>query len=523
MADALIGLGIAKGSEAFGQWLEEKPVRDMRLQEARARQDKANMELEEYKANAPIRKTMAEAQLQQTQAQLQQIQGTLAKQQAFDAFRMYQADGDTKHLNGLLQNWRNNPVAKNLIADYARIDKISEQDAALLQSMGISDVKGFLADPEARSNLVRATLQDGTVQLLDMNGLYAGTGYAQAMADAELERQQKRALINSRMRQGSTRERLSKEERIAQQLMQENPDLTFPQAYRQVVEMGKNPNTGSTELERTAKRLLDEGKAVDWVDAMDMAMKLTKPTSTQKELANTDELKDEIDSLVGGSFFDIDPSALTPQQNRQIDRAITKIEKLSGTEMTADQKKRAGQIKQMISLGGTAGSKLTNAETGVLDSMLRDIKKYAVNEVGGTEGTAAYETARNIVRNALFGASLTTGESEAFDKSFGTLREQTAPVLAKLRTQMTLLRDELDGLMATGDEYVMKHRIGADMNRVADVIDAIDTRLEMFDNAAPEGTDVIVPTNDKRPGAKDIPVQEMTPEQRKAALRARFQ
>lgn len=523
MADALIGLGIAKGSEDFGKWLEEKPVRDMRLQEARARQDKANMELEEYKANAPARKDMVELELQKTKAGLQQIQGTLAKQQAFDAFRLYQADGDTKHLNGLLQNWRSNPVAKSLIADYARIDKISEQDAPLLQSMGISDVKGFLADPEARSNLVRATTADGSVQLLDMNGLYAGTGYSQAMADAELERQSKQAMIMSRMRQGDTRERLSKEERIVQRFMEENPDLSYTQAYRQVVEMSKNPNSGTTEQERTAKRLLDEGKAKDWVDAMDQAIKMTKPTSTQKELANTDELKDEVDSLVGGSFFDIDPSALTPQQNRQIDRAITKIEKLSGTEMTADQKKRAGQIKQMISLGGTAGSKLSNAETGVLDSMLRDIKKYTINEVGGTEGTAAYETARNIVRNALFGASLTTGESQAFDKSFGTLKEQTAPVLAKLRTQMTLLRDELDGLMATGDEYVMKHRIGADMNRVAEVIDAIDTRLEMFDNAAPEGTDVIVPTNDKRPGAKDVPVQEMTPEQRKAALRARFQ
>ena len=517
MADALIGLGIAKGSEDFGKWLEEKPVRDMRIQEARARQDKANMELEEYKANAPARKDMAELELQKTKADLQQIQGTLAKQQAFDAFRMYQADGDTKHLNGLLQNWRSNPVAKNLIADYARIDKISEQDAALLQSMGISDVKGFLADPEARSNLVRATTADGTVQLLDMNGLYAGTGYAQAMADAELERQQKRALVSSRMRQGTTRERLSKEERIAQQLMQENPDLTFPQAYRQVIEMSKNPNTGTTELERTAQKLLDEGQAADWVDAMDQAIKMTKPTSTQKELANTDELKDQIDSLVGGSFFDVNPKDLTPQQSREIDRAITKIEKLSGTEMTADQKKRAGQIKQMISLGGTAGSKLTNAETGVLDSMLRDFKKYMVNEVGGTEGTAAYETARNLVRNALFGASLTTGESAAFDKSFGTLKEQTAPVLAKLRTQMTLIRDELDGLMATGDEYVMKHRVGADMDRVADVIDALDTRLQLFDNAAPEGTDVIVPTKANKPAT------EMSPEERKAALRARFQ
>ena len=71
--------------------------------------------------------------------------------------------------------------------------------------------------------------------------------------------------------------------------------------------------------------------------------------------------------------------------------------------------------------------------------------------------------------------------------------------------------------MATGDEYVMKHRVGADMDRVADVIDALDTRLQLFDNAAPEGTDVIVPTKANKPAT------EMSPEERKAALRARFQ
>jgi hypothetical protein len=47
----------------------------------------------------------------------------------------------------------------------------------------------------------------------------------------------------------------------------------------------------------------------------------------------------------------------------------------------------------------------------------------------------------------------------------------------------------------------MKHRVGADMNRVADVIDAIENRLQFFDNAAQAGTEVVVP--DKRPGDKN--------------------
>ena len=46
MPDALIGLGIAKGSEAFGQWMEDKPVRELRLQEAQQRQQKSQLELD---------------------------------------------------------------------------------------------------------------------------------------------------------------------------------------------------------------------------------------------------------------------------------------------------------------------------------------------------------------------------------------------------------------------------------------------------------------------------------------------
>ena len=180
MANPYIGLGIAQGGADTVNWEMDRPVRELRLQEAKNRQAKSELELEEYKANAPIRKTEAELALQHTQAQLQQVQGTLAKQQAFDAFRMYQADGDTRHLNGLLNTWRSNPVAQNMIAGYARIDPLSEQDAPLIQSMGINDVKGFLSDPEAKSNYVRATLQDGSTQLLDMNSLYAGTGFTQA-------------------------------------------------------------------------------------------------------------------------------------------------------------------------------------------------------------------------------------------------------------------------------------------------------------------------------------------------------
>ena len=39
----------------------------------------------------------------------------------------------------------------------------------------------------------------------------------------------------------------------------------------------------------------------------------------------------------------------------------------------------------------------------------------------------------------------------------------------------------------------MKYRLGMDSDRLVQVMNALDQRLEMFDNQAPEGTEVIVP------------------------------
>ena len=160
--------------------------------------------------------------------------------------------------------------------------------------------------------------------------------------------------------------------------------------------------------------------------------------------------------------------------------------------MDTTQKKRVAEIRQLITLG-KSGSELTPAETGPLDSLLRDGRKYISDNIEGTDATAAYQAYRNLVRNALFGASLTNNEQAEFDKAFGTLKEQTGPVLAKLRTQLQMLQDELGAIYDSGDEYVMKYRLGMDSDRLVQVMNALDQRLEMFDNQAPEGTEVIVP------------------------------
>lgn len=495
--DALIGAGLAEGASKVAQYERERPEREARLQEAQLRQQEAAMRLQEYQQNAPMRQTQEQLQLQENQANLQKLQATLAREQAYQAFRMYGETGDTKVLNNLLRNWKDNPAAANLMGGVVRVDPLTEQDANSLRQIGISDVQGYLS--KNPSTLVKVTNDDGSQQIIDMTQVYAGTGYTQYMDDMELERQAKRALITTRMRQGTSSGRLGAEERIVQHFMDADPSLSWTDAYSKVLDM-KQGNKGGSETERLARELqaqaAERGEELDPVDAYDLAVQKTKATSKQKDLGAAEDAKAKLDEMFNGEYFSADFK--DPATRRKAEPLVRRIEQLSGAELTVAQQKRLNDIRQLITLG-KAGSELTAAETGPLDSMLRDAKKYISDDISGTAATSAYESYRNLVRNALFGASLTDNETAAFNKSFGTLQEQSGPVLAKLRTQLQMLKDELEGLYYSGDEYVTKYRTGMDMDKLTEVLYQLDNRLSLFDKVAPEGTPEPMGTTGKQP------------------------
>lgn len=513
--DANLGLGIAQAGANIVEYERGRAERDARVAEAKARAEESSQRLADAKRTAPMRQEAADMELQKQRMELQQLQAGMAKQQAYGAFQQYQNTGDTKFLNNLVSQWKTNPAGKDLLGDVVRVDPVAEQDAPLLQRSGITDVKGYLSNNPG--TIVKATNADGSQTLLDMSKVYAGTGYTNYMSQAELEMKQKQALIASRMRQGESRARLSAEERVVEQLMKEDPELSWTQAYQKAAQL-KNGGSlkGSTETERAAMKIkqaaAEQGEEIDDLEAMKRAVELTKPTSKQKDLGSAMDAKTTLDGLFGGAYFETDFSK--PENRRKAEPYIRQIEELSGAEMNQAQLKRLSEIRQLITLG-KAGTTLTDAETGPLDSMLRDAKKYISNEVQGTAATSAYEAYRNLVRNALFGASLTNNETAAFNKAFGTLGEQSGPVLAKLRTQMRMLQDELNSLYNTGDEYVMKYRTGMDVDKLNEALFALDDRLALFDNTAPEGTEVMVPTTKQQPAAQ-------APADRKAALQEMF-
>lgn len=484
-----IAAGLVQGASGVSEYAQNLQERQQRLAMANQQRLMGEIQLQEFNQNAPLRQQTEELKFQQYEAQVRQMQANTARQTTYDAFRLFDADGNPGHLNNALQLLKNNPVAQSWVGGAVRFDQVTSADAKLLQQAGIKDVQGFLQHPEMTRSIAVLTNAEGEKTLVDMNQLKAGMGYTQYIEDEELDRMAKRALMLKRLQAGGTVEKETQADRVIKQLMEEDPTLSYTDAYR--LYKNPNPRSGSTQLERTAEKLRESNPDMTYEESLTQASMVSSPTGKQKDMQAADEAKTALDDLFGGSFLSADLS--DPKVRSKAEPFVRRIEQFSGAEMDTTQKKRVAEIRQLITLG-KAGSELTPAETGPLDSLLRDGRKYISDNIEGTDATAAYQAYRNLVRNALFGASLTNNEQAEFDKAFGTLKEQTGPVLAKLRTQLQMLQDELGAIYDSGDEYVMKYRLGMDSDRLVQVMNALDQRLEMFDNQAPEGTEVIVPT-----------------------------
>lgn len=484
-----IAAGLVQGASGVSEYAQNLQERQQRLAMANQQRQMGEIQLQEYKQNAPLRQQTEELKLQQYEAQVRDMQAKFAKSTIFDALQLFEGDGNPGHLNNALQLLKNNPVAQSWVGGAVRFDQVSTADAKLLQQAGIKDVQGFLQHPEMTRSIAVLTNAEGEKTLVDMNQLKAGMGYTNYMQDQELDRMAKRALMLKRLQLGGSVEKETQADRVIKQLMEEDPTLSYTDAYS--LYKNPNPRSGSTQLERTAEELRKNNPGMTYEESLTQASTVSSPTGKQKDMQAADEAKTALDDQFGGSFLSADLS--DPKIRSKAEPLVRRIERFSGAEMDATQKKRVAEIRQLITLG-KAGSELTPAETGPLDSLLRDGRKYISDNIEGTDATAAYQAYRNLVRNALFGASLTNNEQAEFDKAFGTLKEQTGPVLAKLRTQMQMLQDELGAIYDSGDEYVMKYRLGMDSDRLVQVMNALDQRLEMFDNQAPEGTEVIVPT-----------------------------
>ena len=91
--------GVTKGLEDVATYRRERPMRDARLAEAKSRQQLASSKLDEHIAGQPLRQSQAELQVEQLQQEVRKSRAENLKTSTYDAFRLYDNDGDVRHLN----------------------------------------------------------------------------------------------------------------------------------------------------------------------------------------------------------------------------------------------------------------------------------------------------------------------------------------------------------------------------------------------------------------------------------------
>lgn len=505
--------GVARGLGQVSNDLSNRDLRAAQLAEAKAKQQKAQGELKEFNANAPTRERKNELDMQQLEVETRSLNQTSLKSTTMSAMDRYNADGNTRHLNTWLKDAKKNPAGAKIYGGVARYDPLTPSDSndKLLRKAGYNP-KDFYADEESASDMIVVTQNNGDQVLLPKEKMFAATKYTEYLDDKQLAKLTKKARISQMLRAGQSRKTVDMKERVVQDLVDTGKANSLAEAYQMLLEMessGNGRGTLSSTEERAVSRIMEE-KNVGYVEALDTYYStkrqgtgntnesryitefmdsnpdatyeeaaasyrnITK-TSTQKEVGDVKELRQGLDEMgwLSMSQKDMDPV----QRSRVYRDYISPLEDLRNFKLSTEDKRTVRQLRELTSLGGTAGTELTPEETGLVDSTLNTFKKYIFNEVGGKKATSAYETFRNLFRNSLYGAALTDNEISAFNKAAGTLGQQFQPVMAQLKVQMTTIKDNLESIRDLNDPDIAHYYTGKSIEQIDDAIMAIEERM----------------------------------------------
>jgi len=538
MPNEYTGAAIVKAAQRI-------PDNVARRQEARQQVKLAEAKFKQYEAEQPKRNAQLEVDMQTLKNDLYKSQAEGLKNKVFGSLDRYEGSKDVKFLNNMLTEAKSNPIGQRMFNNTVRFDPLTRtpEAEAQLAAMGLTDADGFFADPNAMANFTVVTRPDGSQEIHDLDKIYAMTGYTKHMNAEQLEQMETRAKIMQMMRKGKNAGDLTALERVARQWADSDPDLTFVEAYRKLNEGGTK--TAGTQAERYAQRLRESNPDMSYVESMQQAVqdlsrgtknerearlnalekgtdfktelaevnKRTERTTDQKKFDEINEVKDALDEQFAdqGGFLNADLS--DPKVRQAAQRQIMRIEQ--EFPMSAADRKIAGEIKQLTAFADIVEQEITDAETGPLDSLLRGVKKYVSNDVEGLAGVSAYEAYRNTMRRAMAGTAQSAQETANFNKSMGSLLQQTGPVLEQFKIQTLDLKNKLQAIYDMNDPYVAKVRLNMNMDKIADIIIALDERLEMFDS-------VPIDKETVKPGEVKQTVDEYFPEPAKKDISEYF-
>lgn len=513
MSSAQVWSGVTQGLANVQQYRSEKPLRDARLAEAKMNQELSREKLAEFRDAKPLRQSRQDLAIAQAQEDLKVMQATALKTDTYAAFDKYEENKDIKYLNNFLQSAKKNPVGQKVYQNTVRVDPLTRtpKNEAMLAQRGITDIDGYFTDPSV-ANFVVATDPAGNQHLLDVDNMYIQSGYTAYASNrattAMQARSQKQQLAKTGMlykdmdstmrtanilkdqlkitlpealdmlKKGSTKAGSSSIERIADKLREDNPGMTYAESIEKATQMTKK-SSGST-LERETAAVMKENPGMSREEAMAAAKERIQPsTSAEKNLDASDEVTVQLNEAAGGDFFAADMSSR--ETRRKVGPLITKLEKLTGSSLSNEDKRMARNFRELTHLGDIS-SELTDEQTGVFDNLLHGVKQYLSDNVTGVAATTAYETIRNAVRHDLFGATLPAGEIRAFNKSMGSLGKQTGPVLKQLQMSMHGVKSKLQTIYDMNDERIAQYYLGSSLEDIDRVIERIDQRIREVSN-----------------------------------------
>ena len=430
-----VGVGLAQGLErglqnAYQinrQGMTDRLAIQKMAEESKAREMTANMQ---------------NVQMEQMQLQLAEFKKTKLKETAYNATNAYFTDGNYRHLNNALQE---TPELKSLFGGITRVDPIdtnNEADMRMFQEAGGQDY----STPEARKRYVKVTDASGNTRIADMFAEAKKNGTWKTWTDEQFSN-------------------LEKEAKIA--------ELNAKAAYYEGKGIG---GTG----EKTAMQ-----KNADYLEKIDPTLKedyLKKetgwaPTTTTKELTEVDKARATV-LKTNPDFF---KTTYVPgtDEYRQMEPNIQKIEKNLGIKLTSADKKEMADIKRIITLGDIA-KKLTPEDTGMIDNLVGNVKKY-VSDDAPAEAKNAYSQMMTTVRNGLYGATLPPAEMTSFTQAFGSLYQQDKAVKSSLKTALEATKAKMEVFSDVGDEAVTHFRYGADAVKLNKIIENLDTMIAAID------------------------------------------
>lgn len=410
---------------------------------------KRRSQLELAKLNQPVNSGIEAQQMELLRQQNDSLLKENAKKALYESFNRYRVDGNTRHINTVIHS---NKYLKEAFPDFVSADKLHpEADKDLMHQNKLGEVD--LADPNMQNRFLKITKPDGTKTVKDMVSIYGVTGYTQYLDDVAMQKLLLQSQISKNFNAGS-----GGDEDSDGTAMQQNAAATA--AARDRISSGQG-----TSEDQEMVRFATNAQAGTSPAKADLA-----ETATEK-LVN----------MFGGEdkFFETD---FSDEKNfRKAYSMVTRIEQLEGSTLSAETKKELRNIAALNALGNP-GAKLTTKETGYVDNLLMQAKKFVADDVEGVDATSAYAAFRNSIRHALYGSALTDAEIASFNEAFGTLKQQLGPVLQQFKTAISQVKSKLESIERMENPYTSRVRLGMDQENVSRVIEALDQRIAALDN-----------------------------------------